>query len=80
MTKRTYSKAQAAYMVAKANLEVAEQEQAVAERIYIIKRRITNPDGTIPEKLYMIRDKKSLKLPVQSMTNTPNITQYGIGY
>jgi len=56
MNKRTYSKPQRLYMIAEANLKVAEDKHNAAETLYIKKRGITNPDGSTPKLIYMIED------------------------
>lgn len=51
---RKYSKAQEAYMLAKAHLETLENQEKELERQYIVKNGIKNPDGSIPERIYCI--------------------------
>ncbi len=48
-------------MMAKANLKVIEKVHDAAERAFILCRGIVNPDGTIPELIYMIEDDTELE-------------------
>ena len=44
------------YMMAKAHLQTCEAEEAESEAKYIRDHGITNPDGTTPERIWMIED------------------------
>ncbi len=53
---RIYGKYQTNYFTAKAALYALESSQTDAEREYITKNNIQNPDGEIPACLYCIED------------------------
>ena len=53
---RNYSKYQKTYLLAKANLEVLEEQEKEIEHNYIIANKIKNIDGSIPERVYCIGD------------------------
>ncbi len=54
--KRTTNKVQREYMVAKALVKTLEEREKEMERAYIAAHGITNPDGTIPERICSILD------------------------
>jgi hypothetical protein len=54
--KRTYSKPQEAYLLARAYLETLEEQEKKADHQFIIDNGITNPDGSIPQYLYCIEN------------------------
>jgi hypothetical protein len=53
---RTYNKIQETYMLAKAHLEILEDQEKKADHQFVLDKGITNPDGSIPEYLYCIDD------------------------
>lgn len=56
---RTYNAQQAAYMMAKAQLEVIKEQANEIERKYIADHNIVNPDGSIPTAVYCIDDESA---------------------
>jgi hypothetical protein len=56
MSKRNYNKVQKSYLLAKAQMEVLEDQEKELEQKYIINKGITNPDGTIPKATWCIDD------------------------
>lgn len=54
--KRTYNKEQSQYLVARANVQVLEDEEKQLEQKYITDHAIVNPDGSIPGRIYCIDD------------------------
>lgn len=61
MEKRKYSKPQQFYMIAKANLKVAEHSHNTAEIAFLKNKGILNPDGTAPKLIYMIEDETEME-------------------
>ena len=58
MSKRNYNKAQKSYLLAKAQMEVLEDQEKELEQKYIINKGIINPDGTIPKATWCIDDEE----------------------
>ena len=56
MRRATTNKVQRDYMAAKALVETLEEREKNMEQAYIATHGITNPDGTIPERIYCILD------------------------
>jgi oligoribonuclease (3'-5' exoribonuclease) len=56
MAKRSYNKVQETYMLAKAHLEVLQQQEREIEQKYIADHDIVNPDGSIPRASWAIDD------------------------
>lgn len=54
--KKTTNKVQREYMAAKALVETLEGRVKEMEQAYIATHSITNPDGTIPERIFCILD------------------------
>lgn len=75
MKKRKYSNPQKLYMIAKANLEVIENEHNASETAFIKSKGITNPDGTTPELLYMIEDGTEMETMGAEFDEIPEIKQ-----
>ncbi|HHX67562.1 MAG TPA: hypothetical protein GX708_05840 [Gallicola sp.] len=48
------NKQQQLYLVAKANLEILEDQEREIERQYIINNNITNENGSMPDQIFMI--------------------------
>ena len=56
MAKRIYNKVQEEYLLAKAQLELLEEEENKLEQKFIIEKGIVNADGSIPVATYAIDD------------------------
>lgn len=62
---KTMNRFQEDYMVAKAAVEVIQEEQDKIEKKYIADNAVVNPDGSVPELIYCIEDKAAFDKAVK---------------
>lgn len=55
------NKQQRAYALAKARVQALDEQNAENEKNFIIESGYRNPDGSVPEKLYMIDDEEAFE-------------------